>query len=172
MAKQSGRDTYVNLAFGDVTESAANTLTFSEIQTSISIFEKVAWVIARIEWYIPAAVYNLMSADSDLIQAAVTASNNLSDLGLDSASVIDLLEVQQEYAGTPANAFYIHNPIVRDFSTLPGGGRIVAPRPLYVGLKMTGAATPGTISARIMFRQFVMTPAEYLELVDFYRIVQ
>ncbi len=164
MAKQT-KDRYVNTAFGSVTESAANTLTFNEIQTSISIFEKVAWIISRIEWYLPTATLALLAAADDLFDMALTASNNISSLALNAAAVIDLNTFQN---GNVAPSW----PMVRDFSQLPGGGKIIAPRPLYVALKGTSVASAGSVQCRISFLQMVLTPDEYIELIDFYRIVE
>ncbi len=163
MAKS--KDLYVNTAYGTVVETAANTLTFSEIQTNVSIFEKIAWIISRIEWYLPTATLALIAAGDDLFTMALTASNNLTALALNAPGVIDLNVFQ---SGNVVSGW----PIVRDFSSLPGGGKIVAPRPLFLGLKGTSVASAGTAECRVAFTQRVMTPDEYLELIDFYRIVQ
>lgn len=154
-----------------MTESAANTLTFAEIQTAISIFEKVAWVISRIEWFLAAAQLQQMADNGDIAQCAVTASNQITALALNNPSVIDLLEIARFQASAVGYNWW-QLPIIRDFSNLPGGGIIVAPRPLYLALKGTTAAAAMTVSARIYFTQMELKADEYLELIDFYRIVQ
>lgn len=159
------KDVYVNLAYGTVTETGANTLTYSEIQTSVSIFEKLAWIISRIEWYIPLATRALIVASPDKFTMALTATNALTGLSLAHAGVIDLFEW-----GT--GDVIPGHPIARDFSGMGGGGRIVAPRPLYLALQGDSVAGAGTVSARIFFRQLSMSAEEYIEMVDFYRVVQ
>lgn len=159
------KDAFVNTAYGTVTESAAGALTFSEIQTNISIFEKIAWVISRIEWYLPPATIALIIGAPDLWHMALTASNNLTALALNAAAVIDLYE-------WGAGSTNLGQPLVRDFSSLPGGGKIVAPRPLYVALLGDSMASAGSVQCRINFTSKIMTDAEYIELIDFYRIVQ
>jgi len=62
-------------------------------------------------------------------------------------------------------------PFVRDFSGLPGGGLIIAPRPLFVAVKGNSLATAVTASLRAYFTVINLSADEYLELVDFYRIV-
>lgn len=164
-------DKWANVAYGEVVESAANTLTFSEIPTNVSIFEKAAWIISRLEWYLSAAMYNMLDADGLGINMALTATSQLNALTLDSPGVVDLMEIHQDFIGAPTKATYHFAPVTRDFSTMPGGGRIVAPRPLYVATQGVGLAAVTTIECRVFFQQIILQPDEYIELIDFYRIV-
>lgn len=159
------KDLYVNTAYGKVTESAAGTLTFSEIPTNVSVFEKLGWILTRIEWFVPPATSALLVANDDLIHMALTASDNLNALLLNAPAVVDyhLFEASEVLRG---------QPLIRDFSTLPGGGKIIAPRPLYVAIKSASLATPASVETRISFTQKELAADEYLELVDFFRIVQ
>ena len=166
------KDEYSNKAYGTVTESAQATLTFSEIQTNVNIFSKIAWIINRLEWYIPPATQALLLAGGDYIEMALTASNNLTSLALNAPAVVDILLYRLDAFGTPASLKTTLWPLIRSFENLPGGGLIVAPRPLYVAVLATSIATPATIEVRIHFRQIELAPADYLELIDFYRIVQ
>ena len=165
------KDLYVNKGYGSATESAAGVLTFSEIRTNVSIFEKVAWVIQRIEWYLSQATYGLMIDGSDHIEIALTASSSIASLGLEMPSVIDLLDLQRVQATNVGFNFQIM-PIIRDFANLPGGGLIIAPRPLFMAIEGISLATPASVECRFYFTQKVLKADEYLELIDFYRIVQ
>jgi len=167
VAKAGVKDQYSNVGYGTVTEGGANTLTFAEIQTNVSVFEKIAWVIQRIEWYIPLATRSLLLDASDQFEMALCSSNTLTSLSLGNPAVIDLYAL----LGSAVTA-HIASPIIRDFSMLPGGGRIIAPRPLHLGLKGTSVASAGTISCRFLFTMKELSADEYIELVDFYRIVQ
>ena len=171
MAKAaSQRDVYSNKAYGSVTESAANTLTFSEISTNVNVFDKMAWIVNRMEWYCPPGTLNLLVGAGDALQIALTSSQNLSALGLDNPGVIDMFQLSYYTVGG-ANAKIWNMPFIRDFSTLPGGGIIIAPRPLYVAIVGTSLATPASAEMRMSFQQKVLSADEYLEMVDFYRIV-
>ena len=165
------KDVYANKGYGSVTESGANTLTFSEIQTNVNIFDKLAWVIHRIEWYVSQASWILMAAAADEIHMALTASNTIADLGLEIPAVIDLLELSRHEA-TAVGFLFNTIPLIRDFSNLPGQGLIIAPRPLYLAIRGVSLATPATAECRFYFTQKVLKADEYLELIDFYRIVQ
>lgn len=170
MAIQGLTDRYTNKAYGTVTESAANTLTFSEIQTNEQVFSKRAWIISRIEWYLSGSQYTKLAAADDVISLALTSTNQIASLSLASAGVIDLLEVGLLFSTAVAYTM-LQNPIIRDFSSLPGGGIIIAPRPLYLAAKGTSLATAVTASMRFLFQVTELKADEYLELVDFYRIV-
>lgn len=168
---KSIRDNFSNKFYGTVTESAANTLTFAEISTNVNIFTKIAWILNRLEWYLPYATWSQITDNGDLIDMALTASDQISAIGLDNASVIDKCVLGVKYFGAAATASLMNMPIPRDFSNLPGGGLIIAPRPLFVAAKATGFATASQVEIRGYFQQIDMTPEEYLDLIDFYRIV-
>lgn len=164
-------DEFANKFYGTVTESAANTLTFSEIPTQVNTFQKVGWVIHKLEWYIPYATLALMVDTADGMQLALTSSNKATALALSDPIVIDLLEITQ-LLRSAVGYNYFQFPFIRDFTSMPGGGLIVAPRPLFVAAKGVGLATVGTYAVRGHFTARELSAEEYIELVDFYRIVQ
>jgi len=164
-------DQFANKFFGEVVESAANTLTFAEIQTNVDVFSKKAWVLHKLEWYFGANGLNYLDAADDVIQAALCSTNKMSSLALDDAGVIDLLELQTNFI-TGVGFALEKLPIARSFSDMPGGGLIIAPRPLYLAVKGTSLAGAVTMSCRGYFTAMDLNADEYLELVDFYRIVQ
>lgn len=167
----SKTDKFANKFFGEVVGSGATTLTFEEIHTNVNIFDKIAWVLNRLEWYVPQATLDLFVATGDGLEAALTSSQQITALGLDNPSVIDLFSINRKDAGTAATAWYHYEPFIRDFSGLPGGGLIITPRPLYLAVLGVSIATAPTIRCRGYFQQLELSADEYLELVDFYRIV-
>ena len=166
------KDTYANKFYATVVESAANTLTFSEIKTNVNVFSKTAWVLHRLEYSWPRATMQLVVATVDAIEMALTSSDNLSDLSLSSPGVIDKMEKSYTAYGTPANAMLVENPILRDFTQMPGKGLIIAPRPLFLAVLGADLTGPATVEVRGYFTVIDLKAEEYLELVDFYRIVQ
>lgn len=164
MAKATIRDSFANVGYASVVETAANTLTFAEIQTNVSVFEKTAWVLHRIEWYLLAATKALLVAADDLFTMGLTASRSLTALGLNESTVIDLLTFQ--YGDQ-----VMGQPLIRDFSNLPGGGKIIPARPLFCALKGTSVAAAGSVNCRFLFTMREVTPEDYYNLLDFYRIV-
>lgn len=166
-----GGRVFANKAYGSVTQTGANALTFSEISTNVNVFSKEAWILHRIEYYLPWAAQALLAGSADIIQIALTMTNSISTLDLSTAGVIDLWEIMRRDAGTPANAVFHENPYIRDFTTMPGGGIIIAPRPLYIACDSDSIASAATVNMRFYFERIELQADEYLELVDFYRIV-
>lgn len=166
------QDRFVNLAYATVTMSGANALTFSEIQTGLAMFEKVAWIIHRIVWYIPAATVQEIVANTDFMQLGFTGNNKMSDLSIDDAAVYDLIELVGMVSGAPAVGFIVKSPAVSDFSTLPAGGLIIPPRPLYVAANTAGFVAAGVVQARIYFTYKQLKADEYWELVEASRIIE
>jgi len=169
----SAKDQFVNFAFASVVESAANTLTFTEIQTGVSIFEKSAWVVHRIDWIVDGAVLGLLSADDDELQMALTVSNQITSIALNQSAVVAEKRIGAQVQGTPA-VLQLHdfNLMTSDYSTLPGNGIIVPPRPLFVAVQGQSLATVATIAARVYFTHRELKTDEYWELVESRRMVQ
>lgn len=171
MAKSAIRDIYANKFYGAATESGANTLTFSEINTNVNIFDKVAWILNRLEWYLSVATLALLQASTDTISCALSASDTIPNLSLSNPSVIDVVTIQLIAPAEVGGQAPFPTPIIRDFSSMPGGGLIIAPRPLYVAVEGVSLATAATAEVRGYFQAKSLAADEYLELIDFYRIV-
>ena len=164
-------DQYANKFYGTVTETALNTLTFAEIHTNVNIFTKIAWILNRLEWYVPPSSLALIVATADTLEMALCASDNINALGLDNPSVIDTFRIGVMAPTDVTGMIEARMPVIRDFTNMPGGGIIIAPRPLYVAAKGDSLASAASVAVRGYFRQIEMKSDEYLELIDFYRIV-
>jgi len=164
-------DKFSNLMYGTVTESAASTLTFAEINTNVSVWEKRAFVLHRLEWNIaPAFLTTNILDGGDIIDLALTNSQQITSLTPDNPAVIDRMTVGLKYASAVGGELVVQ-PWHRDFTGLPGGGLLIAPRPLFLAVKCTNIANACTVTLRARFTVIELTADEYLELVDFYRIV-
>lgn len=170
MAKTGARDIYSNMATIEVTESAANTLTFKKLETGISLFEKLAWVIHRIEYWIDQTA-TIFNTNEDYILVALTSSDQITSITAKNAAVIDEAWITRVDIGTAATAHFIVRPFIRDFSTLPGQGLIIPPNPLYLCAKGTGLASATTSYCRIYYTTHELSADEYWELVESRRLI-
>lgn len=164
-------DQFANKFYGTVTESGANTLTFGQINTAISIFAKQAWIIHALEWYISIANLANLVETADSLNCALVSSDKINALGLDNPAVIDLLKIQLLLRSSVGYSFE-DMPIRRSFNDMPGGGIVVAPQSLFVAAQGVAANGACTVAVRGYFTQIDLSADEYIELVDFYRIVQ
>jgi hypothetical protein len=163
-------DHYANKMYGQVVESAANTLTFEEINTNISYFSRQAFVLHRLEWYPAPTSLSVLGGAGDYFECALTSSNKITMLNLDDPGVIDLLTITQNFQS--GVGFFIKPfPIIREFTDLPGGGLIINPRPLYLAVKGTSLASALTINLRAYFTVVELNSDQYVEMLDFYRIL-
>ena len=167
----AGKSSYADKFYGSVIESAANTLTFGEIMTNISIMEKWAWILHRLEWSMDLASYDEVSGVGDMLEMALTMSNRISSLSFADAAVIDKCQqmiVVETAVGIQREQF----PLIRDFTTLPGGGLIIPPRPLYIGVKGTSLANACFVEVRGYYTPIQVSGEAYYDLLDAYRLIQ
>ena len=162
MGTQS-QDKYPNILYDKVTESAANTLTFKELNIGLSLFDKVGILIHQIHWY---NFQTLLAAAGDTIQFGLSQSNSWAAPNADESSIIVLHEETIKDYGTAGNNQIWRQPQVDDYSTLPGGGILVAPKPLYLFAKGSALANPSAPQARIFFTVMKLKPEEYFELLE------
>ena len=169
MAKGS-RDEFTNIVYGSVTETAANTLTFQKIETGYGSLDKTAWLIQRLEYYPTLATVNENDTAADIIQIAITKSNLLSSLVLSSSAVLDLFEFRSHFRSDIASQDYIA-PWSRNFTDLAGGGLLVLPYPLYLGIKCTAHISVGSAQMRMFFSTIELSDAQWVELVEQTRLL-
>lgn len=170
MAKKGVADQWANLAVISVSESAANTLTFKKLETGISLFEKVAWVINRLEYYFD-FTGTIFNTNEDLLDVAITTSDQITSIAATNQAVVDTMRVVRVDLGTAASGFQVVRPQMRVFTDLPGGGLIVPPNPIYLAAKGTGLASAQTVICRMRYSLQELSPEQYWELVESTRMV-
>lgn len=166
ISKTKVADRYSNVINTTLTLSAANTLTFQEIDVGLTIFQKVALLIERMDIFMPPASQAEFVAVTDWAQVALTQSNQIADLDIDEAAIIDMLQVTVVVHATAGNANIIINPWQRDFTQLGGGGLLIVPKPLFLAGLTAGFTAPAVITLRFYFRIIALKPDEYFELLE------
>lgn len=164
------KEKFVNQAYLSVVESAANTLTFSKLETGVSIYEKVGWLISRVDYHTSLASSNF-AADGDGVTFGLTASDGITGLALSSAAVIDFNTIDRRDYGTAASALFHIFPYSKSFADLPGGGLLVPPNPLYLGVVGTALTSAVTLLARMFYTVVVLKVDEFWELVEQRRMI-
>lgn len=164
-------DRYINKAYIDVTESAANTLTFLQLTTGVSLFEKTAFVVHQIRYAPVTSSTALVVADGDVLNMAITTSNSITTLVEDDPNVVDLKRLAFYDAGTAATGFFYEMPFVNDFSNLPGGGLIIPASPIYGAINGSSLASATQVRFTIFFTAIQLSPSDYWELVEATRVI-
>ncbi|MBA7705299.1 hypothetical protein ES703_114127 [subsurface metagenome] len=161
---------YVNQAFLSVVESAINTLSFSKLETGIAVFEKIAFLISRINYDMALDPANF-AASGDSIAYGISTSDQTTNIGLDNSAILDRNSILRYDLGTAASGFYITTPFEKNFADLPGGGLLVPPNPLYIFAKGTALGSVVTVQARLFYTVIKMKVDEYWELVEMRRMI-
>ena len=161
---------YVNRAFGQVVESGANTLTFSQINTGISLFSKLAWLIHRLMWH--SSARDEMTASSDYMQMALTVSNKMVGLNLNDPAVVNLWEQHVVLNGAAATMTHYTSPHAISFTDLPGKGLLIPATPLFIAAEGVSLTNAQTISVLIFYTMVELKTEDYWELVEATRMVE
>lgn len=163
-------DSAANYAALKVTESAANTQTSAKFAFPFSIQDKMALIVNRIEyWWQNQGDLN---SSGDYSTAALTVGSAVVDITnqadpiiVDTARIIRL-----DYGAAASGALY-NMPFIKDFSSLPGGGLLVAPAPLYAMIQSVGAAAALAVWIKLFYTSISLSADEYWELVESRRII-
>lgn len=171
--KRSAIDSFANIAAAGVTQTAANTMTFNKIESGISIGEKRAWVIHRIEYTFNQMLLTILTDDGDGMSLGFTTSQDVTELvDCGNPAVLDFIFVTYMEIGAPAGFGFQFSPhLVKDFSSLPGGGLIVPPNPLYFAMDSSGLAAASNAQARLYYTILDLSPDDMWELMQARQII-
>lgn len=164
------KDIFVNQAFLTVVESAANTLTFNKLETGISIHEKIAWLVARIDYTVGVSIANF-AATNDLVNFGIATSDVFTTPALNQSAIVDMNTLTRLDIGTAASGFLMLQPIQKDFSNLPGGGILIPPNPIFAWVAGSALTTAITITARMFYITKTLKLEDFWELVELRRMV-
>lgn len=163
-------DKYANQGYVKLSPTL-NTLSFGELATFVSIFEKKAFLINRVEyfWNVPAMIE--FDAETDNAAFGLSTSDTFDTAGLGVSQIFDynMLLLNLQAAGVSGEVIW--EPYVKDLSTLPGGGSLVPCRPIFLWCATSGFTVAGVLEARIYFTVVDLKADEYWELVEATRLV-
>lgn len=172
MADKANLDKFANYAIITCLESAPNTLTFKKLETGISITEKVAWIIHRIEYFLGAIAAAQFNADQDAQVFGLSVSNAFATPQLTENTILDLNSLIRVDLGAAATGSWERQPYTKDFTQLPSGGLLVPPTPLYLFNKGTSLVAASTVTARLHYTTRALVVDEYWELVESRRVLE
>jgi len=162
MAKASA-DKFANVAFGSVTMSAANTLTFAQIQMGVGLFEGRAMVLHRVAFRPSFASIHELAAATDRLTMALTTSNRLT-------SIIDATDpaivCQVDLISLGASIEVARMPFEIDYTGLPGGGKLLPCNPIWAACWTSGAAAASAMKCELSFTFVELSPQDYLEVIQ------
>lgn len=159
------KDLYVNRAYADVTMSAANTVTFEQLNFAVGVFQGVALKLIQVRYYpLKAAVQEIVAA-ADILHFGLTLRDDLANLDPTSLSVIDVQNLMLTEART-AESNLVNEPLISDFSNLPGGGLLLPANPIYAAAHSAGFAAAAQVRFLLYYVFVQLTDRESIELLQ------
>lgn len=163
-------DQFANIAALLLTESVVNTQTSVKFNFPFSIMDKMGLVINRIEYWVRGLSY--LNTAGDGVTFALTAASSVNDIYDQSdPNIIDNMRVTRVDYGAAASGELDYTPFIKDLSTLPGGGLLVAPNPLYGMIEGSGLSSAGYGWIKLFYTYMELAPDEYWQLVESRRII-
>lgn len=166
------KDLWSQAGYLTVTESGTTTLTFAGLTVFSNILTPKGLILHSVEYNVPDTTIALLLAQPDAVIFGIAGNNDIAAIVLDDASVYDYNRLTVKGFGTPANMNLYRFPIVRDFSELPSGGKLVPADRIYAYVVGVSTATACTIEVRFNFTLKDLSAQEYLELAQALRVLK
>lgn len=163
IASKGSKDQYANVAYTLVNQTAANTLIFQSIQMAVGLFQGIAMILHRI-YYMPfvAAMREIVAA-TDSMTLAITSSNRLAVIqDSNDPAIID--SIRWSAIAVPVANW--ETPVIRDFTSLPGGGKLIAANPIYAGMMSSGFGAVQGAAIKLEFTFVELNDRDYMELIQ------
>lgn len=155
-------DRFANILAARVVQSAANVETFVELLTGISIAQGLGIVIDAVEYSMNNSGFRQLKADTDVIELAITTSNQLTDLDdLQDRRILDSLKFVPVVNTAVGYNVYI-TPVKKVYEP----PLIVASPRIYFGCDSEGASAAVTATCRLYYRFIALSTKEYLEIAE------
>lgn len=168
----AAKDLYSQIAFLNVTESGAATLTFNGLTIATNVLQQSGMIIHRVEYEFNGATLAILNSTSDTWQFGLSGSDSLTTISLQDPEVYDENRIIRVDLGTAGTGMFVAMPIIKDFTNLPGGGRLVPADRLYLFLVGSGTASAGSMNARVHFTITDLNAESYLELAQSLRVLK
>jgi hypothetical protein len=170
--KKGSADIFANMAYLAVTESAANTLTFAQLQLASSLMsQKSALIIHRLDIF-PDINATILAATNDQVGIALTLTDRITAINdLSQPEILFYRTYKRIDFGVSATGMQISQPEIVDFSPLPGGGILVPADRLYIAICGISAAAAGNASMRLYYTVKELDTTDYWELIEARRIM-
>lgn len=152
-------DRFANVFTAELTLSAANTLTFAELNFGITLRDRVAIVIDELYYFFNTAAYGLMTTAADVIAVGITVSDQVTDISdMGDRRILSGKRITRVDFGTAASGGLVDEPFKESFSP----PLIALPNRLFLGMVTAGLAATIVCQLRMHFRTVTITQDQQL----------
>ena len=152
-------DRFANVFSAGITMSAANTVTFAELNFGIQLRDRLAIVIDEVFFYPNVGTVDQLTTTGDVIDFALTMSDQVADLGaLSDRRIIFTQRIARLDFGTAAGGQMYVLPVKQSFSP----PLIMIPNRVFLSMNSIGLASAGAGQVRMHFRTVTITQDQQL----------
>jgi len=146
----------------------ADTEQYTEWVTGYSIKDGYAFIIHKIKYRIAPLTRTLLNANNDQAIMGLVTNNTLTTPTLIAGISDSILDTCVLYHKEASSVGFRHDEIdiIHDFSNEPGGGRIIAPKPLYLAISSVGAGNVIGGDMEIVYTMVKLSAEVYRELYE------
>lgn len=165
-------DKYANIFTAELTMSAADTISFTEIPTGLGIESDRqsarAMIIDELDYYPNVGLYSLMTSVADYSSFGLTITNTVPDLNdVSDRRILHSCQRVRADFGIAAAAAIMPFPLVYQFFP----PLITAERKLYLAMDTNGLASASQVKVRAYYRIVEINQADFIELAEVFRLV-
>ncbi len=166
------KDVFSQIGYVTVTMAAINTLAFNGLSVFSNILTPKGLIIHMAEYFVGTATLQDIDTDGDQFYFGLCGDDSIAAIDQANAQVYDHHGIiRLESAGAAANFILVDTPIVKDFSTLPGGGRLLPADRIYIYAGSGGMTVVGNVTCRFHFTLKDLSAQEYIELAQSLRVM-
>lgn len=156
----------------DVTyNSGGGSVIYDPVNTGLSTTDRIGWVLEKMEDFTVASTAQFdTTADNGYYGLCLSNQINLTG-GLSTVLSVPQVKwtgyIQRFDFGTAATGAFYQRPVLFDYTSMPDGGILMVPQPLYAFVFASGI-TGGTFTfkARAWFHAVQLTDADYFNLLQ------
>lgn len=165
MARQ---DRFANVFTAELTMSAANTLTFIELNFAITLRDRIAIVIDELYIYPDSSAINEMTTVNDTMSFALTVSDQVANIAtLSDRRILYHTQLRRSDFGTAASGQLFRTPLKESFAP----PLISLPTRMYFAMVTTGLASAAISTLRMHFRTEGITQDQQLiEILESFQL--
>lgn len=148
--------------------AVADTILFTEWNTGFSIKDGYGFILHKIEYLLLPGNQTNINADADNVSCGLTTRNDLTNADLLAGikdSILDNCVIGLKVATAVGQQLW-EGKFVHDFTNEPGGGRIVAPRPLYWAISSVGIGAVIAMQVKCWWTMIKLSGEIYRELYE------
>lgn len=165
-SKSAGAGMTASQAIISMVESAANTLTFKRLESGLAPLEKVGWILHKVMWRLNTGDLALFNGTTDSLELGIVMSNSITSVSDADPAVLARKVLVRTDLGAAASGFFTNTEFETDYSTLPGGGILILPTPLYGCIQGSGLSGAAGAVIRLFFSPVEMSSDDYFNLVQ------